>query len=140
MIRACGSTCSVFLWLWLTFWLSVVAAASWGFDDATIAVQGKKAGTGGGFKEKYFPSLLLLSDTERCIRLAPGKILSSPVILGDSDTIKVLLTIKEDKKVKRPHQASLRLEDPTTGLDTTFILSIKDNGKAKVDIVSVRTH
>ena len=29
------------------------SAASWGFDDATITVQGKGAGVGGGLKEKY---------------------------------------------------------------------------------------
>lgn len=28
------------------------AASSWGFDDATISVQGKGAGVGGGLKEK----------------------------------------------------------------------------------------
>ncbi len=32
---------------------SVVAVPSWGFDDATISVQPKGAGIGGGFKEKY---------------------------------------------------------------------------------------
>jgi oligosaccharyltransferase complex subunit delta (ribophorin II) len=28
------------------------AASSWGFDDATISVQGKGTGVGGGLKEK----------------------------------------------------------------------------------------
>ena len=33
---------------------SVCAAASaWGFEDATISIQGKKAGVGGGLKEKW---------------------------------------------------------------------------------------
>jgi oligosaccharyltransferase complex subunit delta (ribophorin II) len=30
----------------------LVAGASWGFTDATVAVQGKGAEVGGGFKEK----------------------------------------------------------------------------------------
>ena len=32
---------------------SVIAASSWGFDDATVSMHGKKAGVGGGLKEKY---------------------------------------------------------------------------------------
>ena len=39
------------LWLWLILSLTV-AAGSWGFDDATISVSGKKSGAGGGLKEK----------------------------------------------------------------------------------------
>ena len=31
---------------------SQVCAASWGFEDATLTVQGKGAGVGGGVKEK----------------------------------------------------------------------------------------
>ena len=31
----------------------IITAASWGFEDATISVHGKKAGVGGGLKEKY---------------------------------------------------------------------------------------
>ena len=30
-----------------------LAASSWGFDDATVSVQGKGSGIGGGLKEKY---------------------------------------------------------------------------------------
>ena len=32
---------------------SLAAAASWGFEDATIAIHGKKAGVGASHKEKY---------------------------------------------------------------------------------------
>jgi oligosaccharyltransferase complex subunit delta (ribophorin II) len=71
-------------------------------------------------------------------RLIPHKSLSKPVQLGSSDTLKILLTVKEDKKVKRPHQAFLLLEDPATGLDTSFPLSVKENGKAKVELVCSR--
>jgi hypothetical protein len=38
---------------------SALAASSWTFDDATLTIQGKGAGVGGGVKEKYV--LLLLS-------------------------------------------------------------------------------
>lgn len=40
----------------LTVWAAsyACAASSWGFDDATVSVQGKKAGVGGAaVKEKY---------------------------------------------------------------------------------------
>jgi len=30
-----------------------LSAPSWGFEDATISVQSKGAGIGGGFKERY---------------------------------------------------------------------------------------
>ena len=32
---------------------SAVTASTWGFTDATVSVQGKGTGVGGGFKEKY---------------------------------------------------------------------------------------
>lgn len=97
---------------------SVAVAASWGFDDATVSVHGKKDGVGAGLKEK----------------LVPNKPLPKPITLGGSDTLKVLLTTKEDKKAKRPHQAFLRLCDPNTLLDTSFPLAVKENGKGKVEI------
>ena len=43
-----------FLLLLCTASLSV--AASWGFEDATVSVNKKGAGVGGGLKEKYAPS------------------------------------------------------------------------------------
>lgn len=97
---------------------SLATAASWGFDDATVSVHGKKAGVGSGLKEK----------------LVPNKPLSKPITLESSDTLKVLLTAKEDKKAKRPHQAFLRIYDPKSLLDTSFPLSVKENGKGKVEI------
>lgn len=39
---------------------AVSAASSWSFDDATLTVQAKGAGVGGGVKEKYS----LLSNAE----------------------------------------------------------------------------
>lgn len=32
---------------------TVCVAATWGFEDATVSVNKKGAGVGGGFKEKY---------------------------------------------------------------------------------------
>lgn len=32
---------------------SLGAAATWGFEDATVSVNKKGAGVGGGFKEKF---------------------------------------------------------------------------------------
>ena len=32
---------------------AVLAASSWSFEDATLTIQGKGAGVGGGEKEKY---------------------------------------------------------------------------------------
>ena len=46
------------------------------------------------------------------------------------------MTIKEDKKPKRPHQAFLRLEHPPSRLDTSYAFAVKESGKGKVEIVS----
>ncbi|KAI4135334.1 MAG: hypothetical protein LQ347_000753 [Umbilicaria vellea] len=98
--------------------VQLVTAASWGFDDATISVQGKGAGVSGGSKEK----------------LVENKALSRPIQLGASDTLKVLLTVQENKKPKRPHQAFLHITEPTTGLETSYALAMKENGKGKVEL------
>jgi len=94
------------------------AASSWGFSDATLSIQGKGAGVGGGFKEK----------------LGENKRLSAQVKLGGSDTLKLILTTQEGKTGKRPHQAFLNLKDSTSGLETSFPLSVKESGKAKVEV------
>jgi len=69
-------------------------------------------------------------------RLSTKSPLKKPVSLGASDTLKVLLTATEDGKAKRPHQAFLLLQDQDTGVDATLPFTVKDSGKAKVDIVS----
>jgi oligosaccharyltransferase complex subunit delta (ribophorin II) len=69
-------------------------------------------------------------------RLNPASPLDKSVTLGDSDTLKLQLTTTDGKKAKRPHQAFLTLADPTTGLEESFVLSVKDSGKGKVDLVS----
>ena len=57
--------------------------------------------------------------------------------LGPTDTLKLLLTTVNGKSAKRPHQVFLTLTDPTTGLEESFILNVKESGKAKVDLVRI---
>jgi hypothetical protein len=57
------------------------------------------------------------------------------VTFGAADTLKVVLTAKENGKAKRPHQAFLVLQETETGLEAPFPLTTKENGKAIVDIV-----
>ena len=56
--------------------------------------------------------------------------------LGASDNIKILLTTSENKKAKRPHQAFLNLRDTKSDLETSLAFQVKENGKAKIDLVS----
>ncbi|KAK3073756.1 hypothetical protein LTR53_004392 [Teratosphaeriaceae sp. CCFEE 6253] len=98
---------------------SACLAASWGFEDATLTVQGKGAGVGGGVKEKLTPN---------------SPLTSYAVTLPSTDTLKIILTATEGKTGKRPHQAFLTLHDPTTGLEESFPFSLKENGKGKVEV------
>ncbi|KAI0906719.1 Oligosaccharyltransferase subunit Ribophorin II-domain-containing protein [Ustulina deusta] len=91
------------------------SASSWGFDDATVQVNAKK---GAGSKERF-------SET---------KPLSHPVAIGNTESIKVLLVAKDDGKGKRPHQAFVVLQDELSGLEAPFPMTVKENGKAVVDI------
>ncbi|CZT10890.1 related to oligosaccharyltransferase delta subunit (ribophorin II) [Rhynchosporium agropyri] len=91
-------------------------AATWGFDEAVISVTGK-GGAGSAFKDKLSASTLL----------------AKSVTLGATDALKIILSATEDGKAKRPHQAFLLLKDQDTGLEATFPLSMKENGKGKVD-------
>ncbi|KAH8160317.1 hypothetical protein CIB48_g7932 [Xylaria polymorpha] len=91
------------------------AASSWGFDDATVQVNAKKAA---GTKEKF-------SET---------KPLAHPVTITNTESIKVLLVAKDDGKGKRPHQAFVVLQDELSGLEAPFPMTVKENGKAVVDI------
>jgi oligosaccharyltransferase complex subunit delta (ribophorin II) len=68
-------------------------------------------------------------------RLSTEAPLASPVPFSSSDTLKVLLTAKEGSKAKRPHQAFLILREPDSGLEAPFPLTVKENGKATVEIV-----
>lgn len=68
-------------------------------------------------------------------RLEPATALSKSVSLGPADTLKLQLTTVDGKKAARPHQAFLTLTDPTTGVEESFVLNVKESGKGKVDLV-----
>lgn len=72
-------------------------------------------------------------------RLSPSTPLAKSVSLGASDTLKLLLTTVDGKSAKRPHQTFLTLTDPTTGLEESFVFSVKESGKGKVDLVGHHT-
>lgn len=63
------------------------------------------------------------------------KPLAKPITLGASDSLKIILTTQDGNTARRPHQAFLLLKDPSTGLDISYPFSVKENGKAKVDLV-----
>ncbi|OTB04477.1 hypothetical protein M426DRAFT_320831 [Hypoxylon sp. CI-4A] len=95
------------------------AASSWGFDDAKLTVSPKKA----DFKEK---------DVRQFNDQSP--LLPTPVLFDSADTLKLSFTAKGNGKPKRPHQAFFTLKNPVTGLDTAFPLTVKDNGRASVEL------
>ncbi|EEP77625.1 conserved hypothetical protein [Uncinocarpus reesii 1704] len=113
-----------------------LAAASWGFGDATLSIQQKGAGVGGGLKEKFEThirggSRIMLTVLSRLLDKKP---LSKPIPLGQADTLKLLLTAQEGRAPKKPHQAFLLLKDAESGLDISYPLAIKDNGKARLEL------
>lgn len=66
-----------------------------------------------------------------------SKTLSKPISLGATDSLKILLTTQEDNKAKRPHQAFLHVKDSKSSLETSFAFQVKENGKGKVELVSL---
>jgi oligosaccharyltransferase complex subunit delta (ribophorin II) len=71
-----------------------------------------------------------------CCRLTPGSPLtSSAVTLSPTSSLKLVLTTTEDKTGKKPHQAFLTLKEVDSGLEESFPLSVKENGKGKLDLV-----
>ncbi|PBP27593.1 oligosaccharyltransferase subunit ribophorin [Diplocarpon rosae] len=100
----------------------VAKAASWGFDEATVSVNGQSGATS-AFKDK----------------LSSHVPLTKPVTLGTADSLKILISATEDGKAKRPHQAFLLLKDRDSGLETAFPFKVKENGKGKVELVCYPT-
>ncbi|KXJ91399.1 oligosaccharyltransferase subunit ribophorin [Microdochium bolleyi] len=96
------------------------AASSWGFDDATLTVGSRKPSSDAGpsFKEKF----------------SQKSPLSQNVPFSTSETLKLSLTTQEKGKGNRPHQAFLILREATTGVEAPFPLTVKDNGRATVEI------
>ncbi|KAF2402694.1 hypothetical protein EJ06DRAFT_472969, partial [Trichodelitschia bisporula] len=56
------------------------------------------------------------------------------ISLGSNDALKLLLTVTNGGKARKPHQAFLTLVEPTTGLEESYPFTIKESGKAKVDL------
>ena len=55
--------------------------------------------------------------------------------LSPDDTLKIILTTQEGKVSKRPHQAFLMVKDSQTSLETSYVFSVKESGKGKVEFV-----
>ncbi|KAI8938051.1 hypothetical protein NX059_005723 [Plenodomus lindquistii] len=94
------------------------AASSWTFEDAIVSVNSKGAGVGGGSKDN----------------LSPNKPLAKSIPLTAADSLKLVLTTVDGSEAKRPHQAFLTLTEPSTGLEESFVISVKDSGKGKLDL------
>lgn len=71
----------------------------------------------------------------RGARLSQGAPLASALALDTADTLKVSLTATDGGRAKRPHQAFVVLREEDTGLEVSFPLSVKANGKGAVEIV-----
>ncbi|KAF2223430.1 Oligosaccharyltransferase subunit Ribophorin II-domain-containing protein [Elsinoe ampelina] len=97
---------------------TAVSAAGWSFQDGSVTVTAKGAGVGGGSKES----------------LSPDSLLPTELSLGTSDSLKIVLTTVDGKTAKRPHQAFFTLFEPGTGLEESWPLNVKENGKAKLDL------
>lgn len=140
------------------------AASSWGFDDASVVVGSKKSADRSVIKYVLFYFILLRTSQQlqalhtilrsglkqqqqqqhalltaffhpQPCRFSETSPASEPVSFGSSEPLKVLLTAKENGKAKRPHQAFLVLREPASGLEAPFPFTVKDNGKAVVEIV-----
>ncbi|EFR05378.1 hypothetical protein MGYG_08389 [Nannizzia gypsea CBS 118893] len=94
------------------------ASSGWGFADGTLSVHQKGAGIGGAQKQK----------------LSQDKPLTTAITLNDASTLKLLLTLQEDNTAAKPHQAFLTLKEIDSGLDISYPLSVKANGKAIVEL------
>ena len=68
-------------------------------------------------------------------RLSQKAALAQPLALDSTDSIKVILTIKENGKAKKPHQAFVIVKEEDTGLEAPFAFTVKESGKAVVEIV-----
>lgn len=68
-------------------------------------------------------------------RLNPTSSLPQAVALGSADTLKLVFTVTENGAPKRPHQAFLSLQDTSTGAEDAYLISIKETGKGKIELV-----
>ncbi|PHH73001.1 hypothetical protein CDD82_5697 [Ophiocordyceps australis] len=88
------------------------AVASWDFSDASVTVTSK---TGDDVVQSFKSSDQV----------------KQTITLGYDGALKLSLTTKEGSKPKRPHQAFLMVKEPSSGLETSFPLKVKDSGQAK---------
>ncbi|CUS08201.1 unnamed protein product [Tuber aestivum] len=96
--------------------LAAAASGAWTFEDAQAVIAAK-----GGKAEAY--------------KFSPTKPIKGAINLGPKDILKVSLTVKEDSKVGRPHQAFLLVQEPESKVEAFFPLNVKElSGKAKVDL------
>lgn len=93
------------------------AASSWTFGDATVQAVAKSG------------------VVDSSSSFGAGKPAAEPVALGATDKLKVSLTTKLGSSGKRPHQAFVVVRQPASGLEAPFALTVKDSGKAVVEIV-----
>lgn len=112
------------------------AASAWNFDEAIISVAAKGDATN-AFRDKYIPQHIaaLVSNTDYIHRLSDHAPLAKSVVLTAKESLKIVLTATEDAQPKRPHQAMLLLRDQITGLEDSFTFTVKDSGKARVELV-----
>ncbi|QDS69028.1 hypothetical protein FKW77_009666 [Venturia effusa] len=96
---------------------SLVAAASWSFEDASVSIQAKGS-----------------VDRSKKDSLSPSQPLPTPLTLRSGEALKIILTVTNGGKGRKPHQAFLTIADPTTGLEESYPFVVKDSGKAKVDL------
>lgn len=74
----------------------------------------------------------------RMDRFSPIASVPETLTLGGKDTIKILLTTKEDDAAKRPHQIFLLVKDAESDLETFYSFDAKDSGKAKAELVRLQ--
>ncbi|KAG6024582.1 hypothetical protein E4U41_001736 [Claviceps citrina] len=90
------------------------AASAWTFSEASVSI-----GHGSDKRVEKF------TDANR---------VKQTLALGHQDTLKVLLTVRDGSAPKRPHQAFLVVREPSSGLEAPFPLTVKESGKAMVQI------
>jgi oligosaccharyltransferase complex subunit delta (ribophorin II) len=81
-----------------------------------------------------------MDHANKICRISQSNPLTKPISLGATDALKILLTTQEDNKAKRPHQAFLHVKDSESNLETSFAFQVKENGKGKVELVSLAAY
>ncbi|KAI9662646.1 MAG: hypothetical protein M1831_002689 [Alyxoria varia] len=101
----------------LFFLTGTLATSSWSFSDASVVIQ--RRGSGSASSQK---------------KLTPSSPISEPLTLGSKDILKLSLTTVDDKQPKRPHQAFLTLREPSTGLEDSYQINVKESGRSNIEL------